>query len=76
MTFASFLSRRRRALALCAVSVGLHVAVLWWVAPRIGTVGAAPLHELPVTIQARLLTAPAPAALAVAPPPVPQARPR
>ena len=77
MTFASFLSRRRRALALCAVSVGLHVAVLWWVAPRMGAAGAlggAPPRGVPVTIQARLLMAPVPAAL-VAPPPAPRPRP-
>jgi hypothetical protein len=60
---ASFLSRRRRALALCAVSVGLHMAALWWVAPRIGAAGAWPSHDnLPVTIEARLLMAPARAA--------------
>jgi hypothetical protein len=74
MILASSLSRRRRALALCAVSVGLHMAALWWVAPRIGAAGAWPSHgNLPVTIEARLLMAPARAA---APHPAPAPRPR
>ena len=63
MTIAVFLFRRRRALALCAVSAGLHVAALWWVVPRIDAVGArrqAPdFSRLPLTVPVRLLAAPA-----------------
>jgi hypothetical protein len=82
MTFASSLSRRRRALALCAVSVGLHLAALSWLAPRIGAAGAPPPHDkVPVAIEARLLMArPGAAAPAAAPPsahlPAPAPRPR
>jgi hypothetical protein len=80
MTLASFLSRRRRALSLCAVSVGLHLAALWWVAPRIGAAGAPPPHgNVPVTIAVRLLMERAvapPAAPNLAPRPAPEPRPR
>ena len=73
MTFAAYLFRRRRALALCAVSAGLHVAALWWVGPRIGAFGARPqTHDFvrpPLTVQARLLAAPSPAAPRLPPPP-------
>ena len=62
MTIAFFLSSRRRALGLCALSVGLHVAALWWTAPRIGAAGTRPQPRLPVAIQVRLVAAPSPAA--------------
>jgi len=72
MTIAAFFFRRRRALALCAVSAGLHVAALWWVVPRIDAAGArrqAPdFSRLPLTVPVRLLAAPA----VVQPPQQPQ----
>jgi hypothetical protein len=79
MIFASTFSQRRsqRALALCAVSVGLHLVALWWVAPRIGATGASSHDKLPVAIEARLLMTPANVvAPAAAPPRAPRLRPR
>ena len=74
MTIVAFLSRRRRALALCVLSAGLHGVALWWVAPRIGASGArGQAHDfarLPLTVQARLLAPPPPP-----PPPPPTAAP-
>lgn len=71
MTIASFLVGRRRALALCAVSVSLHAAALWWVAPQLGLARAArPAGTAPITEARLLMTPPAPAP-AFAPPPRP-----
>jgi hypothetical protein len=77
MTIASFLSRRRRALALCGASVALHVLALSWVAPQLGLASAPRPASVPVTIEARLLMAPPPAGpVAVAAAVEPPARPK
>ena len=70
MTIASFIFRRRRALALCGVSVLLHAAALWWVAPRLGLANAPPPDSLPVTIETRLLPPPPAEPVAAVEPPV------
>lgn len=70
MTIASFLSRRRRELALCGASVVLHLLALAWVVPQLGVAGAPAPAELPLTITARLLAEPPPPS-AVPPKPAP-----
>ena len=80
MTIAAFLFQRRRALALCAVSAGLHVTALWWVVPRIGAAGARQqAHDfsrlpVPVTVPVpvRLVAAQLPAAPVLQPLALPQ----
>jgi hypothetical protein len=67
MTIASLIFRRRRALALCAVSVLLHAVALWWAAPQLGLASAPPPAGAPVTIETRLLMAPPPADPVAAP---------
>ena len=67
MTIASFPFRRRREFALYAASVALHVLALSWVAPHLGLAAAPRGGEVPVTIMARLLAAPAPLPLPPAP---------
>ena len=77
MTIASFLSRRRRELALCAASVALHVLALSWVVPQLGLAEAPRGGPAPRTITARLLAAPplpAAAVLAAAPQATPRRR--
>lgn len=65
MTFASFLSRNRRALALFGASALLHLLALCWIMPRMAP--AAVTETLPPTVVARLIAAP---------PPPPKPRPR
>jgi hypothetical protein len=70
MTFASFISRYRRALALFGASVLLHLLALWWILPRMGPDGV-PEPE-PVEIVAHLIAAPPPPK----PPPAPKPAPK
>lgn len=78
MTIASYLSRRRRALAIGAATVLLHILAIDFVGARIGLAPAklaAPAPD-PVTVVA-LLHAPAPAPAAATPaPPKPAAAPK
>lgn len=61
MMFFSFLSRQRRALAICAAAVLLHVLGLWWVLPQLGKAGAsAAAQQKKAPIEARLLSVAAP----------------
>jgi hypothetical protein len=78
MTFASFLSRYRRALALFGASALLHLLALWWVIPRMAPTAVA--EPLPETVVARLIAAPPPQPTPTpkpkpAPQPAPAARP-
>ncbi len=57
MTIASFLSKRRRVLAICAASVLLHYLAIGWVGARIGGVVAPPVPA-PVPPSAPALQAP------------------
>ncbi|MES2902524.1 MAG: DUF3108 domain-containing protein [Pseudomonadota bacterium] len=77
MTIATFLSRQRRVLALCAATVLLHYLAIGWAGARIGA--AAPRGETPPPppIVAQLSAPPAPAPIAAsAPAPTSQPRPR
>jgi hypothetical protein len=74
MIIASFLTRRRRVLMLCAASVLLHYLAVGWVGGHITAVPArAPAPE-PATIVAQLHQAPPPAAVP-APKPAPKPAP-
>jgi hypothetical protein len=53
MTIVSFLSRRRRALALCAATVALHYVTIGWLAERMGTAGTPP-EQVPMKVSAQL----------------------
>jgi hypothetical protein len=65
MTIASVLSRRRRVLLLCMMSVLLHCLMISWVAAGIGAAPDVPPTPAPATtIVAQLRTAPAAVALA------------
>ncbi len=67
MTFASLISRYRRALSLFGASVLLHLLALWWILPHMQPTGA---HEPPpVETFARLIAAPPP-------PPAPKTAPK
>lgn len=74
MILVSFLSRHRRALALCAASVLLHVLALWWVLPQIDRVDAraAAPERAPVEVRLLALAAPAEPVPSAAPPPLPK----
>jgi hypothetical protein len=67
MTIASFISRRRRELALCGASVLLHLLALAWLVPQLGLASAPRPAALPATITARLLAEPPASAPASAP---------
>ncbi|MBC7453600.1 MAG: DUF3108 domain-containing protein [Massilia sp.] len=60
MMFFSFLSRQRRALAICAAAVLLHVWGLWWVLPQLGKASASAAAQQKAPIEARLLSVAAP----------------
>ncbi len=70
MTFASFLSRYRRALALFGASALLHLCALWWIMPRLAPAGL--VEPAPDMVVARLVAPPPPRPK---PPPAPSARP-
>lgn len=53
MTIASFLSRHRRALVLCAATAALHYAAIGWLVARIGT-AEAPHAQVPVKVSVQL----------------------
>lgn len=53
MTIVSFLSRRRRALVLCAATVALHYVTIGWLAARIGT-AETPREQVPMKVSAQL----------------------
>ena len=67
MTIASFLSRRRRILVVCAASVLLHYVAIGWVGARIGPGLADSSEAAPEPIMAALLAPPAPPPAAPAP---------
>ena len=82
MTIASFLSSRRRVLAICVGSVLLHFVAIDWAGEHIGRQGGAGVTPQPALIVAQLRAPPPPppppAPLASAPPapvPVPAAAP-
>ena len=76
MTIATFLSRRRRLLAICVASALLHYLAIGWVGARIGPDSAAPDKAAPATIQAALLAPPAPPPSPAAVAPVKKVAPR
>jgi hypothetical protein len=73
MTIASFLSRRRRVLLLCAASVLLHFVMIGWVGARIGLPSPAAPPAVRAPIVAQLRAPPAAAPLPQAAPPRPRA---
>jgi hypothetical protein len=53
MTIASFFSRHRRVLVLCAATAVLHYVTIDWLAARIGTTET-PKEQVPMTVSAQL----------------------
>lgn len=54
MTIASFLSRRRRVLALCAATAALHVVTIDWLGARLGPQHSTAVKPVPSVMTAQL----------------------
>lgn len=73
MTIVSFLSRRRRVLALCAATVALHCVTIDWLAARLGPQHSTAVKPMPNVMTAQLrLALPKRVASAEPPPEVKQ----